>query len=411
MDLQIPEKAKLLKQIMDGKFNVPDFIYVSAADFENENFDDLNAFLENHKESFKVIARSCHPQEEFYKGGTFDSLETYADLNGIKYARKRIVKYVLTNNKLSIQRQQWFNNAPEIDVNEMGVMVMPFIYGISIMAKMLGDHWEFGYSRDTVHKVQREPYITKTPHDTKLLELSDEIQNYLNFKCEIEYIVSKDGTIHIVQAKDISCIDILEKKEQSQSIHLDRVRRIRKRRNYRERPIYVMDNRKYYIGIVSKCEEFMNETNGSGTTFDDILCFIEEYEKALETFALTNERYAVLGFQVQVPPPLYQIANHYLDDTPELQKKLSKVLSGNIYKIDYFLDEADTLLASNMIKIKMCTHDAYGIDTVRNPIWNVEWHTERHREVIKKFKELGFTTGDTVGIEIDSNEKPIVYRL
>jgi hypothetical protein len=36
---------------------------------------------------------------------------------------------------------------------------------------------------------------------------------------------------------------------------------------------------------------------------------------------------------------------------------------------------------------------------------------DKHEDMLKGFKRLGFKTGDTIGIEIDSDEKPIVYRL
>jgi hypothetical protein len=36
---------------------------------------------------------------------------------------------------------------------------------------------------------------------------------------------------------------------------------------------------------------------------------------------------------------------------------------------------------------------------------------DQHDKIAKEFRRLGFKTGDTVGIEIDSDEKPIVYRL
>ena len=65
---------------------------------------------------FKVIARSAHPQEEYFKGGTFDSLETYADVAGIEYARNRIITFGKTAKQLSIMRQQEFNHAPEVDL-------------------------------------------------------------------------------------------------------------------------------------------------------------------------------------------------------------------------------------------------------------------------------------------------------
>lgn len=138
----LPEKALYLEKLKKGKFNVPDFIYVPAADFKNEKFGKLEEFLSRHQENFKVIARSAHPLEEDFKPGTFDSLETYADVAGIQYARKRIIKLGKSVSRLSILRQQKFNHAPELDLDDMGVIVMPFINGTAVMAKMLGKTWE-----------------------------------------------------------------------------------------------------------------------------------------------------------------------------------------------------------------------------------------------------------------------------
>ena len=146
MEALIPEKARLLDRLKQGKFNVPDFIYVPAFDFKNRHFEPLNTFLRDYQDSYKVIARSGHPLEQYYRGGTFDSLETYADVAGILYARKRIINSAKTARRLSFLRQQKFNNAPELDLDELGVIVMPFITGTSVMAKKLGNHWEFGYS-------------------------------------------------------------------------------------------------------------------------------------------------------------------------------------------------------------------------------------------------------------------------
>ena len=246
----IPEKAKLLCKLRKGGFIVPDFIYVPASDFKQEKFDVLQNFLNRHRESFKVIVRSAHPMEAFYKGGTFDSLETYADLGGIKFARNRIIKYAQTAKRLTILRQQAFEGAPAVDYEQMGVIVMPFVNGSSVMAKKLWNHWEFGYCRDRIHKVQSEPYITQTPHDRKLLEISQSIQDCLGFPCEIEYIIGEDNQIFVVQAKNISQIEILEQQEEKRSIKLDGVRRIRKRRNYRERPVYVMSSQAFYLKVI-----------------------------------------------------------------------------------------------------------------------------------------------------------------
>jgi hypothetical protein len=411
MNTAVPEKARVLEIIRKGGFEVPDFIFVPAIDFSNENFTALEKFLKSHRESFKVIARSAHPQEEFFKGGTFDSLETYADLEGIKYARKRMINFARTAKQLSIRRQQKFNGAPEVDPEEMGVIVMPFIYGSSVMAKKLWDHWEFGYCRDRIHKVQSEPYITKTPHDLNLLKISGQIQDYLGFPCEIEYVISEDGKIHVVQAKDIGQIDILEQKEEERSIKLDGLRRIRKRRNYRERPVYVMDNKSFYLKVISKCEELIFGNGDAAVSIEDVLNIISDNEKELETFSLRHERFCILDLSVHEPEELFQVANHYLDENPDFQEKLSQALHNNLYKCDYFLTEADTLIAKNKIRVNLCGHDAYGIDTVRNPLWTVYWAAEKHDEIIKKIRRIGFKTGDSVGIDIDDEGKPTVIRL
>jgi hypothetical protein len=409
--IELPEKARLLKQLQTQNFNIPDFIYVSSADFENKKFEALEAFLKQHRESFKVIARSVHPQEEFFKGGTFDSLETYADLGGIQYARKRIINLAKTAKQLTIKRQQKFNNAPEINLHDMGVIVMPFISGTSVMVKMIGDHWEFGYCRDRAHKVVREPYITNTPHDRRLIELSEKVQEHLGHRCEIEYVVSEEGEVYVVQAKDISHIETLEKKESERSIKLDGLNRVRKRRSYRERPVYVMDNKSFYLKIIAKCEDFIMADEGAKPRIEDIVDITTRFQADLEEFALRHQRFCVLGLSIQEPEELYQIANHYLDDFPEIQPILSRALHDNLYKIDYFLSETDTLIAKDKFRLNMCGHDAYGIDTVRNPLWSVYWYMDKHEMMVKEFKRLGFKTGDTIGIEIDSEEKPIVYRL
>ncbi|UCF93106.1 MAG: hypothetical protein JSW39_02815 [Desulfobacterales bacterium] len=411
MSTDLPEKARLLERLQKGNFTIPEFIYLSASDFRNENFGPLQAFLDRHRESFKVITRSAHPLEEFYKSGTFDSLETYADLGGIKYARKKIINLARTAKQLSVKRQRKFNGAPEIELEEMGVIVMPFIDGTGVMAKMLGDHWEFGYCRDRTQKVQREPYITQTPHDRRLLKLSQDIQNFLGHRCEIEYIVATDGTIHVVQAKDISHIETLEQKESERSIKLDGLRRVRARRSYRERPIYVMDNKAFYLNIIGKCEDLVLGGTEPKPTIEDILAIITSYQAEMEQFALNHQRFGVLGLSIQEPEELYQIANHYLDDLPELQPQLSTALYENIYKIDYFLFEADTLIAKDKFRVNLCGHDAYGIDTVRNPRWSVYWYMDKHEIIVQEFRRLGFKTGDTIGIEIDSEGKPVVYRL
>jgi hypothetical protein len=407
-----PEKTLLLEKLKEGGFNVPDFIFISAECFETKNFGDLELFLARYRESFKVIARSAHPMERYFKGGTFDSIQTYADISGIVYARNHMISSARTSKRLSILRQQKFNRAPEIDLDLMGVIVMPYIEGVSVMAKMLGNHWEFGYSGSGMgQKVHRDPYITQTPHDRRLLQVSEEIQSYLGFRCEIEYIISIDGEIHGVQAKDISNIEILEAEENLRSIRLDGIRRIRRRRNYRERPIFVMDNKAFYIEIIGLCEDLLLGCSGQPPTIEDILGAVAGREQKMKDFALTHQRFAVLGLSIEVLEDLYQVANHYLDDDPPMQKRLSEALRHHGSMIDYFLSEADTLIARVKLRMNLCSHDAYGIDTVRTPIWSVFWRQERHDEVIREFRRLGFKTGDTVGIDVSADDIPTMFRV
>jgi hypothetical protein len=411
IDAAVPEKARLLSHLKHKGFNVPDFIYVSAQDCEAERFDALSAFLKRHQESFKVIARSAHPVEAHFKGGTFDSFETYADLAGIRYARKRMIKMAETTKRLNIQRQCKFNCAPAVDASQMGVIVMPFINGYSVMAKKLWDDWEFGYSRSRQHKVQREPYVTRTPHDRKLLLVSEKIQEELGFPCEIEYIISEEGEIFVVQAKDISNIDILHKKDSERSVRLAGVRRVRVRRNYRERVVYVMNTRAFLLEVISQCEDLLAIDKGRQKAFEAILAHIAAYEKSQKAFALRHQRFAILGFSIQPPEELFQIATHYLDDEPEMQAPLSKALHNNLYWVDTFIAEADTVISKGKLRINLCGHDAYGIDTVRNPIWNVFWPVSDHQRIVRQFQKIGFTTGDQVGIDIDNDAIPTVYRL
>jgi len=407
----MPEKGKLLASLEAAGFNVPAFIYLTPEDFRKARFEALEAFLDKHCDGYKVIARSAHADEERYKSGTFDSFGTYADVGGIQYARKKMIRMARTTKRLSIKRQQHFYHAPEVDLEQMGVIVMPFIQGTGVMAKMIGPQWEFGYCRDRSRKIQKEPYITRIPHDRRLLQLSKKIQAKLGVRCEIEYIVSSQGDIFVVQAKDISHVETLDQKESERSLRLDGLRRVRKRRNYRERPLYVIDNKTFYINLIGQCEDLLLGCAGSKPNIEDLINTIRTYEEDMMNFALRHQRYAVLGLSIQDAEELYQIASHYLDETPELHARLSQALTDNLYQIDIFIAEADTMITKDKLRINLGSHDAYGIDTVRNPLWSVYWQVDKHEIMVEEFKRLGFKTGDSIGIEVDSEGLPTVYRL
>jgi hypothetical protein len=245
----------------------------------------------------------------------------------------------------------------------------------------------------------------------RLLSLSRDIQESLGFRCELEYVISEDGGIHVVQAKDISHMEMPAQDKLKRSIRLDGIRRTRKHRNYRERILYVLNNRDFYLRVIEICESIVMGGEKEKSNLEDVLAIIREYRTELEEFAMKHQFFAVLGLWIQDPEELYQIANHYLDDFPEMQPKISEALHDNLYRIDYFLSETDTLIAKDKFRLNLCGHDAYGIDTVRNPMWSVYWRADQHDQVVQEFMTLGFKTGDTVGIEIDSDEKPIICRL
>ena len=408
---RIPEKPRLLKILKDDGFNVPDFYFISGEDFDEGDFLELQEFLNRSCTSFKVIVRSAHPQEDRFKGGTFDSLETNCDITGVQYARNRITKLARHAKRLNILRQQRFNGAPQIDIDQMGIVVMQYIEGLQVMAKQLGDQWEFGISGFAKEKVPVESYITRRPPDERLLELSDTIQRYLGFRCEIEYILDYSGVIHVVQARDISLIDLLEQNRFKQTLRLDGIRRLRKRNNYRERVIYAMDNPSIYERIMAMSSELLREQERVEEKFGKILKVIEEYEQELEQFSLKYQYYAVLGLKIRIPDELFHKASHCLNELPDYQARLTQVLLENQYQIDYFLSEADTILAKDRLHLNLCTHAAYGVDSVRNPLWFIHWTPEHHDAVVNQFRKLGFKTKDMIGIEISPEERPMVYRL
>ena len=408
---RIPEKPRLLKILKDDGFNVPDFYFISGEDFDEGDFLELQEFLNRSCTSFKVIVRSAHPQEDRFKGGTFDSLETNCDITGVQYARNRITKLARHAKRLNILRQQRFNGAPQIDIDQMGIMVMQYIEGLQVIAKQLGDQWEFGISGFAKEKVPVESYITRRPPDERLLELSDTIQRYLGFRCEIEYILDYSGVIHVVQARDISLIDLLEQNRFEQTLRLDGIRRLRKRNNYRERVIYAMDNPSIYERIMAMSSELLREQERVEEKFGKILKVIEEYEQELEQFSLKYQYYAVLGLKIRIPDELFHKASHCLNELPDYQARLTQVLLENQYQIDYFLSEADTILAKDRLHLNLCTHAAYGVDSVRNPLWFIHWTPEHHDAVVNQFRKLGFKTKDMIGIEISPEERPMVYRL
>ncbi len=81
-------------------------------------------------------------------------------------------------------------------------------------------------------------------------------------------------------------------------------------------------------------------------------------------------------------------------------------LHNNRYHIDGFLAAADPLIATHTCRINLRSHDADGIDTVRNPLWSVYRHVDRTGAVVHDIKRVAFKTGDTIGIDV--GDRPTV---
>jgi hypothetical protein len=402
------EKARLLLRLREAGFQVPDMVVVAAADFRRRRFDSLQAFLKRHAEG-KLIVRSAHPLEARFKAGTFDSIETGADLTGVQYARNRMVKLGQTAKRLRIRRQQTFAQAPDIDIEDMDVIVMPFVEGQNVMARPVGERWEFGYCHGGSRSLQNDPTITCVPHDTRLIRTSEAIQRFLGFPCEIEYVLSTGGDLMVVQARDIRGKPVPWGGDGEEGIRLDGVHRLRESRNYRERPLYVMDSDALYFRVIAICEEVVAGEAAGPIGVERLLAAIADHEGGMEAFALRHEHFAVLGLSIELSD-LFQIAHHYLDDLPPLQDQVSKALYRHRAAVDYFLAEADTLIARMNLRFNLCSHSAYGIDTLRNPLWSVHWKPEREAAVVAAFRRMGLRTGERIAIEIDREGVPRVMR-
>lgn len=411
MDAFRSEKARLLHSLREAGFNVPAFLVIPAAGFQRGRFGALQAFLKKIPAT-KLMVRSAHPLEDRYKAGTFDSIETGADLSGVKYARQRMIKLARTAKRLRILRQQKFTRAPVIDPDDMDVIVMPFIEGQGVMARMAGGRWEFGYCSGGSGSLQSDPTITCVPHDTRLIRCSQAIQDFLGFPCEIEYVLSLTGELLVVQARDIRgkgdpIEDDTGGRHGEGGVRLDGVHRIREGRNHRERPVYVMDTDALYSQVIGICEGMAFGGEGGGAVVERVLSVIADHGQGLEAFALGHERFAVLGLSIELSD-LFQVAHHYLDEFPRLQDQVSKALYGHRQAVEHFLAEADTLIARMKLRFNLCAHSAYGIDTLCHPLWSVYWNPERESVVVEAFRRLGLRTGDRVGIHVDSEGVPRV---
>jgi hypothetical protein len=413
-----PDKVAFLEKLQSGGFNIPDFIYLSSEALENDCQKAITSFLGSLNGAACVIVRSAHPLEAHFKGGTFDSFESTADLDGIRLAFRKIVRSCRTSKRLAIRRQQVFEGAPPLDPDDMGILIMPYVDGRSVMAKTVGTNWEFGYARQSDNLIFRDPYLTSTPHDTQLYILSERIRRFLGFRCEIEYILSGDGQLFIVQARDISGAPTIEEAPVSPTgrrgggrVRFDGVLRVRGLCNHRIRPVFIMNNRGFSLEIIDAC----SRSRCSGGSGDDgltqrILEIIDRFDQQLEMFSLSHPRYAVLGTDIHLLE-LFHFIHHFFEKATHARQQIEGALRKTQYSVESFLAEADTLIAKHKTRFNLCTHNAYGISSVSNPLWTVFWNEDRSESILNDIELLGIQTGDIIEIEIEASGIPVLYRV
>jgi hypothetical protein len=289
MATKLPEKALHLEMLKKGRFNVPDFIYVPAEDFKNENFEKLRSFLKRHQESFKVIARSAHPLEEAFKPGTLIHWKPMRMWPGFNMPENGS-----SNGKIGQQTLHF--EAAEIQPRagtgseDMGIIVMPFINGNGVMAKMLGNSWEFGYCR-TVPTRWKANRLSPKPPTTRVFWKSP--RRFRNTSVSnAKSNTSFPGMVKSTWSRPRIFLTLRPwmKKEDERSVHLDGIRRIRKRSNYRERPVFVMDNTAFYMDIIDRCENIVMANDPPESRIQDALEIIASQEAECEDFAMRYER-------------------------------------------------------------------------------------------------------------------------
>ncbi len=413
-----PDKVAFLEKLQSGGFNIPDFIYLSSEELNNNCQTAINAFLKANSGAACVIVRSAHPLEARYKGGTFDSFESTADFDGIRFAFRKIVRSCRTSKRLAICRQQAFEGAPPLNPDDMGILIMPYIDGRSVMAKTVEGKWEFGYARQSDNLIFRDPYLTSTPHDNQLYELSERIRSFLGFRCELEYILSGDGQLFIVQARDISGAPASEEAPVSPAgrrgrghVRFDGVHRVRGLCNHRIRPVFVMNNREFSLEIMDACcSDRCSGDNRDDGMVQQILDIIDDFDQRLDRFALSHPRYAVLGTDIHLLD-LFHFTHHFFEKVPHARQQIDGALRKTQYAIESFLAEADTLIAKRKTRFNLCTHNAYGISSVRNPLWTVFWDEDRSESILNDLGALGIQTGEIIEIEINAPGIPVLYRF
>ncbi len=410
-----PDKVEMLQNLQAAGFDVPGFVYLPAERLARGDTDALAGFLQGRPQTARLLVRSAHPEEAAFKGGTFDSFLATPDLDGVRLAWRRMVRSCRTAKRLSIRRQQVFWGAPSIDPEEMGALVMPFIEGPCIMAKALNGRWEFGVSPQ---EGAGEPYLTTTAADEDLLAQCRSVRDSLGVSCEIEWVRSaKDGRLYLVQARDISRLPTAPPVEEGplpcsarDGLVMDGLRRVRDDGRRRQRPVFVMDSRELLSALDAAFRDPAESGDrGAGAT-DAALSAIHSFEGAMERFALSHERYAVLAVAVHLPD-LYGFPERLPAAGPGCRKALGKALRGCQYAIERFLAEADTLVAQEGTSFHPCTHAVFGISSVSHPLWSVSWKADRRGDILDALHRLGVRTGRRIEIALNSSGLPELYSV
>ncbi|MBU0980639.1 MAG: hypothetical protein KJ709_07555 [Nanoarchaeota archaeon] len=381
----VPNKVEFLDRLR-GKtkgLKIPEQVYLSREHFEQGEFGELEGFLEGPEE---IIVRSALMEENEFKGGTFSSYRNGGKRNGQRYRLAPTVETVKTlrgwivedaryAKSLAIRRQQKFNNAPEINPEDIGAQVMRYEEGCKIMAKQVREKWEFGYVglKCPLDGAHMQDHLSDHAWNDDLVPVSERIQDMLGIGAEIEYIWDqKNDRLIVVQVKDITgrVTEAEPRMHDEDPVYiladfcLNRMRKTEE--SYRERQLFKVDDYEHLIPAIS--DRYIQEEGTFVKCLEEARAMKDEYER----FALENEHYAVYIGEVERTNRFvgYVTRNH-----PDV--KDFHIGDGNYgFGLRYcgmmyypFVAEADTVINFTVSSITGHSHQLFGIDNINNPLW------------------------------------------
>jgi len=428
----LQEKVANLLTLEEVDKSIPDRVFVSEKDFQDENFENLKKFLKKYPEG-GIYARTVHKLEDQLKGGTGKSIVFYENtIQEVHDVRKVIIDHLRYAKRLSILRQQKFNGlSQEFNPDDMGLLFMPYIKGWNIMAKYVNKEWEFGISGIPENGEEFPPrlftkksieemavILQNLQRDLRrivdpLIERCDRLTNHLykkkgNDKYEYEFVYnSKAKVIYTVQARDISKIIGNMKTMECgfdlsyPSLDLADWQCVRNPARYRKRPVYIIDE-KLVEGV-----EYLSKANKH-------IEFLLQVQEQFIDFALEHENLGVIALDASKSNDSVLSLNQKGIYDKELPRELIYSLgeygfttlhAGDLYAP--LIDESDLLICPATPGKGADPHIVFGIDNLNVPFIAVKYFG-REDYLLRDFLRTNkINNGSLVGVDVSGSDGKI----